>query len=127
MSQDFRLVDGACPSTLTSTGNYGSWTAPAALNATGKASYGQIGLVNGNIAAAYSMNNGNGQYQMSTDGGMTFKQTAALELPKNSGTLRYGTPRVEMPTRTTGPTNPVLQQFSDGPIQNLLVYKVPAP
>ena len=97
-----------------------------ALNASGKSSYCQIAIVNGNVAGAYSLRRGSGQYMLSSNGGNTFTQTAALYQPASSGGVNYGAPRIEMPSRVTGAIN-VLQQYSDGAVQKLLVYSVPAP
>jgi hypothetical protein len=106
----------------------GSWT-PVVMLDTGskKAGYPQIGVVNGKLAVAFSLHQGDKSLLLvSADNGITFSTVAQLVHPAASGGVTYGTARVEIPTRATG-TLAVLQQYEDNGLQRLMLFTVPPP
>ncbi len=103
-----------------------SWAGGARVDDDKKTAYTQGGIVNGKLAAAWSVQRGAGSAVVSADGGTTFQAAAALQLPPDAPGVSYGQARVEMPTRSTGPLV-ILQQYSDNGLQRLMVFRVPAP
>ncbi len=103
-----------------------SWSPARKIGGDTKAVYSQIGLANGKLAVGISVKRGQGAMFVSADGGQTFANIDALKLPPPSTGVNYGTARVEMPTRSSGPVA-MLQQYDDNGAQRLLLFNVPAP
>lgn len=103
-----------------------TWAGGARIDDGKKTAYTQGALVNGKLAAAWSVQRGAGSAVVSVDQGATFQPAATLQLPPDAPGVSYGQSRVEMPTRTTGPLA-ILQQYSDNGLQRLMVFRVPSP
>ncbi len=103
-----------------------AWAGGARLDDDKKTAYTQGSIVNGKLAAAWSVQRGAGSAVVSADGGASFQPAASLLLPPDAPGVSYGQARVEMPTRATGPLV-ILQQYSDNGLQRLMVFRIPAP
>ena len=104
----------------------GTWSAPLKLDDDKNVAYLQMALINGKPTAGWSVQRGRGSIVSSPDLGLTFPIAAQLLLPPDAPGVKYGTARVEMPTRSTGPII-MLQQYEDNGVQRLMIFKVPVP
>ena len=102
------------------------WGGGARVDDDKKTAYTQGAIVNGKLAAAWSVQRGAGSAVVSADQGASFQPAASLLLPPDAPGVSYGQARVEMPTRANGPLV-ILQQYSDNGLQRLMVFRVPAP
>jgi hypothetical protein len=105
----------------------GTWSAPKDLNQGKNTPYLQIALANGKVAVGWSAARTKGSVVVSADGGYTFAPVAYLVLPPDAPGVKWGNARTEMPTRSTGPVAPLLQQYEDNAVQRLLLFRVPTP
>jgi hypothetical protein len=105
-------------------GSTGAWSAPLRLDDDKNVAYLQLALTNGRITAGWSVQRGRGAVVTIPDGN-AFTLAAYLVLPPDAPGVRYGTARVEMPTRSTGPIK-LLQQYEDNGVQRLMLYTIPA-
>lgn len=104
-----------------------SWSAPQIIDDTRKVAYAQMGLVNGRLGTAYSVQRAKGTLTLSGDLGSTWTNYADLNMISIGPGINLNTARIEVPTRSTGATMPILQQYEDNGTQRLMIFKVPAP
>jgi hypothetical protein len=104
--------------------NTGAWSAPLKLDDDKNVAYLQLALTNGKVTAGWSVQRGRGSIMTSPDGSV-FTPAASLVLPPDGPGVRYGTARVEMPTKSSGPIK-MLQQYEDNGVQRLMLFTVPA-
>jgi hypothetical protein len=108
---------------MSSTGN---WGPPRILTPNNiNAAYVQVVMSAGNVVLMVNYQQSI-EVQQSADGGNTWALTQMLvhPAPPPNSPLYYGNPRMESPGRVTSPI-PVLQQFVDGPTQELMFFQVP--
>ena len=105
----------------------GQWSAPVVLDDSRKVTYAQISSANGKLAVAFSVQRGKGRMIVSGNGGVTWAPACDLQLITTYPGIRYNTARVEMPSRFTGATLPILQQYADDESEKAMLFRVPAP
>lgn len=100
------------------------WDAMRALTTPIYAIYVQATFCDGNVVIIGNINE---QLQViqSPDLGTTFSKTHLLTHPKATGAQDFANARMETPTESRSPL-PVLQQYTDGAVQRLLYFAVPA-
>ena len=102
------------------------WSAPQQVDDSRNVAYAQLGVVNGKVAVAFSVQRGAGELTVSPDSGLSWAPYADLQLISAYPGINYNTARVEMPVNCTG-SLPILQQYSDSISQKLMLFTVPAP
>ncbi len=105
----------------------GAWSAvPVLLDDSRKVAYAQIGLTNGRLNVAFSVQRGKGAQVFSPDLGLTWQAGADLALLPAGPGLNFNTARIELPSRSLG-VMPVLQQYDDNGTQRLMLFRLPSP
>ena len=104
----------------------GQWSAPQVVDDSRKVAYAQMGLVNGKLAVAFSVQRGKGGLAIANPPGAPWTLSYDLQLLAAYPGVNYNTARVEIPTRCSG-NLPILQQYSDNESQKLMLFKVPTP
>lgn len=104
----------------------GTWSSSRQVDDSRKVAYAQIGLTNGALGVAFSVQRGKGSLVVSPDLGTTWAATTELALLPAGPGINYNTARVEMPGQSFGPL-PILQQYDSNGVQRLMLFKVPAP
>ena len=102
----------------------GKWSAPLRIDDSRKVAYAQLGISNGKLVAGFSVQRGRSALVVSVDGGVTWTPAFDLNLPPAGPGLNYNTARVELPAGSTG-NLPMLQQYAEGNLQRLMLFKVP--
>ena len=105
----------------------GQWSAPIVLDDSRKVTYAQISSANGKLAVAFSVQRGKGRMIVSGNSGVTWAPACELQLITTYPGIEYNTARVEMPSRFTGTTLPILQQYADDESEKAMLFRVPAP
>lgn len=103
-----------------------TWSAPTTIDDSRKVAYAQIGIINGKLAVAFSVQRFAGSVLVSPDFGATWAPYADLNLVPIQTGINYNTARVEFPAIATGPLQ-ILQQYSINTTQRLMMFNVPAP
>jgi hypothetical protein len=103
-----------------------TWSPPQQVDDSRNVAYAQIGVINGKLGTAFSVQRGKGGLTISSDAGTSWSLSYDLQLISTYPGVNYNTARIELPTRSTG-VMPILQQYSDAVSQKLMLFKVPAP
>ena len=104
----------------------GLWSSPKQVDDSRNVVYMQVGLSNGKLAIAFSVQRGRGLVVVSPDMGETFAPWVETVLTPAVPGSNFNTARVEMPSASTG-TLSLLQQYSIYGTQTLMAWKIPGP
>lgn len=99
---------------------------PVLLDDSRRVAYAQIGLINGKLNVAFSVQRSKGVQVFSPDLGLTGQAGSGDVLLPAAPGLNFNTARVEHPGRSSG-VIPILQQCDDNGTQPQMPFKVPAP
>ena len=102
------------------------WSLPRQVDDDRKVVYMQVGMSNGKLAIAFSVQRGRGLVVVSPDLGETFVPWVETVLTPAVAGANFNTARVEMPAVSSGNLS-LLQQYSIYGTQTLMSWDIPAP
>jgi hypothetical protein len=104
----------------------GKWSAPKHVDDARNVVYMQVGISNGKLVIAFSVQRGRGLVVVSPDLGESFVPWVETVLTKAVPGANFNTARVEMPTVSSG-NLALLQQYAIYATQTLMSWRIPGP